>query len=545
MSKSNFKVIAGGALCAFAIACSNGGGDDDASTPPSNQQNDPAPVFTSGVFAPSSTFKDQCETVRTGTDLEGFAFTDEAGSLLEEKFWLRSWTNETYLWNDEVVDQNPSNFGSATEYFDVLKTLETTSSGAPKDDFHFSINTEEYLEELLSEPLPDYGARFVFLSTTLPRDLRVLYTDPNTPASAVVGGQTQLVRGTRMLEADGVDIVNGGVTQAEIDILDRAFAPQNAGEQHTFVVQNPGSASTRTITLTAADIATQSVNRFGVINTGTGDVGYLLINTLSPFSSEADIVDAFTNLQSSGVSDLILDLRYNGGGLLDIASQISYMVAGASATNGRVFEAFRFNDDAGNLNPATGEANTPDPFYDTTLGFSLTAGTPLPSLNLSRVFILTTEETCSGSESIINALRGINIEVILIGRPTCGKPFGFFPEDNCGETYFTIQFQGVNDQGFGDYADGFIAANSNATNGVRVTGCAVADDLDNELGDSSEALLAAALQYRATNTCPTAPAALSVSGIGGRSVGSEAFTVSRRKPAREALTGGRDMTSPK
>jgi hypothetical protein len=53
-------------------------------------------------------------------------------------------------------------------------------------------------------------------------------------------------------------------------------------------------------------------------------------------------------------------------------------------------------------------------------------------------------------------LRGIDVEVVQIGSPTCGKPYGFYPTDNCGTTYFTIQFQGVNNKGFGDFADGFI-----------------------------------------------------------------------------------------
>ena len=66
----------------------------------------------------------------------------------------------------------------------------------------------------------------------------------------------------------------------------------------------------------------------------------------------------------------------------------------------------------------------------------------MPALDLERVFVLTTASTCSASEAIINSLRGINVEVIQIGSTTCGKPYGFYPQDNCGTTYFTIQFAG-------------------------------------------------------------------------------------------------------
>jgi hypothetical protein len=69
--------------------------------------------------------------------------------------------------------------------------------------------------------------------------------------------------------------------------------------------------------------------------------------------------------------------------------------------------------------------------------------------------VLTTAGTCSASEAVINGLRGIDVEVNLIGGETCGKPYAFVPQPNCGTTYFAIQTQGVNNKGFGDYADGF------------------------------------------------------------------------------------------
>ncbi|MEO1359914.1 MAG: peptidase, partial [Pseudomonadota bacterium] len=123
-------------------------------------------------------------------------------------------------------------------------------------------------------------------------------------------------------------------------------------------------------------------------------------------------------------------------------------------------------------------------------------------LDLNRVFILATEDTCSASEAVINGLRGIDVEVVLIGDTTCGKPYGFFPQDNCGTTFYTIQFQGANDKGFGDFADGFIPANSSASFGISVPGCQASDDFTKVLGDETEGLLAAALQYRTAGTCP-------------------------------------------
>lgn len=500
----HFLVAALIGLSPILGACSGGGSSSPSSTPSTNSggggTTPTGPTFTQGVFQAASNFKDKCEVVRTGVDLEGNTFPDQAGSTLEENFWLRSWTHETYLWNDEVVDRDPADFDDRLTYFDVLRTTEVTASGEDKDDFHFSQPTEDYLAQRNSAPTASYGVSYVAFSSTSPRDYRIRYTDPDTPASETVNGLVNFPRGARILEVDGVDLVNG----TDTDALNAGLFPQTAGEVHTFLIQDVGSNTPRLVTLTSADLARKPVNRTRIISTPTGNVGYILFNTFSPFSSEEEIATAIEDMSAAGVSDLVLDLRYNGGGLLAVAGQLSYMVAGPARTNGKTFELLRFNDDAGNLNPVTGERNDPIPFYSTGVGFSLNSGVQLQSLNLPRVFILSTGRTCSASEAVINGLRGVDVEVIMVGDTTCGKPFGFYPTGNCGETYYTIQFQGVNDKGFGEYSDGFIPNDSTAQFGVRLAGCAVSDDYSNELGEEAEGLLAAALEYRATGSCPAA-----------------------------------------
>nr|WP_070958837.1 S41 family peptidase [Hyphomonas sp. Mor2] len=564
MAKSGFASIAKAMVSvagSVALAACGGGGGGGGSAPPPVTGSPPpppppppptsqGPSWTQGVFEPASTFKDQCEAPRSGVDIEGNTFPDQAGTLLEEMFWLRSWTDETYLWNNEVTDRDPATFNNRVTYFDQLKTNALTPSGENKDDFHFSETTEAFLERRNSAASAGYGLSLIVFSNTVPRDYRVRYTEPNSPASQIVSGQPNFVRGARILQIDGVDLVNGN-SQSDIDALNAGLSPANPGETHTFTIQEPGSASTRTVTVTSADIAQQPVNRTAIINTPTGDVGYILFNTFSPFSSEADIANAITTLSNAGVNDLVLDLRYNGGGLLTVASQLAYMIAGPARTNGRTFELLRFNADAGNTNPVTGAFNDPIPFTRTGVGFSLANGTPLDDLNLNRVFILATEGTCSASEAVINGLRGIDVEIVLFGSPgavtpggnTCGKPFGFYPTDNCGRTYYTIQFQGVNDKGFGDYTDGFIPGNSNTAFGERVSGCIVSDDLNTELGDPSEGMLAAALQYRQDGTCPAVtPKTTAQAAVAKGTPGLVASTP--LTPEENFLANNRDMTQP-
>lgn len=527
-------------------AC-GGGGDSTtaAAAPPPPPPVTSGPTFTPGVFEPSSNFEDRCEVVRTGVDIQGNPFPDRPGSTLEENFFLRSWTEETYLFNTDVVDRNPADFDNPIDYFAVLRTTAQTPSGRDVDEFHFSQPTEEFLAERNAAPRAGYGARFIALSTTPPRDFRVVFTEPGTPASEEIAGQPNLIRGSRILEIDGLDFVNDN-TQAGVDLFNDALFPPVSNVQRTFRVEDP-DGTRRTIMMTSADVTFSAVNGNRIISTPTGPVGYLHVTTFSPFAAERAIADAITDMRAAGVTDLVLDLRYNGGGLLAVASQLAYAVAGDAATTGRVFEGLQFNDAAGNLNPIDGSVNEPLPFFNTGVGFSVADGAPLQSLDLPRVFILSTDATCSASESIVNGLRGIGVEVILIGGTTCGKPFGFFPESNCGETYFTIQFRGVNDAGFGDYADGFAPADSGDAFAVSTPGCAVADDLDSALGDETERLLATALSYRENGVCPSPPISVAPgSGLSGITTSSIDADASQRDahPFAGVMETNRDMRMP-
>jgi carboxyl-terminal processing protease len=482
------------ALLGTMTACGGGGGGGSA--PPAIGTG-----WTPGVFQPASRFENHCAKPRSGIDpYTGRPYPDVAGQAVDENNWLRSWTHELYLWYREVPDLNPASYATPV-YFDLLKTSATTASGKPKDQFHFTYDTNEW--RALSEGGEEvsYGVQFALLATVPPRRAVVAYVEPSAPAATFDAG---IMRGTEVLRVDGVDLVNDG-TIAGVNVLNAGLFPKSPGERHTFVVRDPGG-STRTVTLTAATVTSTPVLHVHTISTPTGLVGYLLFNDHIA-TAEGALRDAVSSLKASGIQDLILDIRYNGGGYLAIASQLAYMIAGPVPTAGRTFELLQFNDKHPVTNPVTGQPLTPTPFASTTLGFTpgLPQGLPLPTLDLPRVYVLTGANTCSASEAIINGLRGVDVEVIQIGSTTCGKPFGFYPADNCGTTYFSIQFRGVNARNFGEYEDGFSPANTAGSRGVVLPGCSVADDFNHELGDEDEARLAVALHYRATGTCGVPP----------------------------------------
>ncbi|WP_026942434.1 S41 family peptidase [Hellea balneolensis] len=487
---------------ASLLAACGGGGSSSAPvgvapTPGGSSE----PTWTAGTYAPASSFKNQCASPRTTNDIDGNPYPDMAGSTTREKFWLRSWTDETYLWYDEVPDINPGNSDDRLTYFDKLRTSATTASGTNKDQFHFTIPTDEYEQRVATGASAGYGADFVLIESSPPRDIRVALVQPDSPAAA----NNNLLRGTEILEIDGEDAVNGSNT----NVLNAGLFPSAAGETHTFLVRDVGTQATRTVTLTSDVVAEQPVNTTKVIDTPTGKVGYILFTTFGVSTAEQQIANAYTNMKNAGINDLVLDLRYNGGGFLAIASQIAYMTAGDARTANANFETLQFNDKHPTVNPVTGRTITPTPFYKESLGFNdaFPEGRDLDTVDLPRIFILSTDNTCSASEAVINGLRGIDVEVILIGSKTCGKPYGFYGTDNCGETYFTIQFRGVNNKNFGDYADGFAPNNASSAVGEKITGCVASDDYSSQLGDETENMLSTALSFRANGTCPASSAA--------------------------------------
>lgn len=486
-------------LAVTLTACGGGGGGS--STAPVDDDGSP-PVGSSGStwqpnnFLPSETFANQCEAPRGGVDpATGLLYPDVAGTALDEKNWLRSWSHELYLWYREIEDRDPADYG-VEEYFDLLVTNELTDSGARKDNFHFYMPTDEWQAMSQSGVSVGYGVQWAVIESRPPREIRVAYRETD----AIPGLPP---RGAEVVEVNGVDVVWAG-DQESVNQLNAGFFPDNAGQVTEFTVRFT-DGSLGSYSLESREVIADPVQHVKVLEADMGRrVGYLLFNDHIA-TAEKELRDAIDQLAGESIDDLVIDLRYNGGGYLAIASQLAYMIAGNVPTAGRTFEQLQFNDKYSEVNPVTGKPLDPIPFYSTTLGFSeLPSGQPLPSLGMARVYVLTGGNTCSASEAIINGLRGVDIEVIQIGNKTCGKPYGFYPTDNCGTTWFTIQFQGVNEKNFGEYSDGFVPAGAGS---AGVPGCVVADDFLSPLGDPSEARLAVALNYMATGSCQLAATA--------------------------------------
>ena len=521
MSSSIRGVALCGVVCLSLLAGCGGGVNDSpvtdspGSSNPDNTGPPPNPAETSSSFA------QQCspDNILADTLLRN-------ATLDTEKRWLRTYFDEAYLWREEVpaVDPGAASFSSGyyytdlSNYFDALLTPAITESGARRDQFSFMYPTQLWQSVSENATAPSHGIEWLMASPTPPRGLRIAYIEPGSPAD-VAGFK----RGDTLVS---IDDVSADAPDADgVDVLNAGLFPEILGVTHNFILQR-GGAQLPVQSLTSTNITNTPVPQSRVLTLNSGArAGYIVFND-HVLPAEGQLVTAISNLRNQNVSDLVLDLRYNGGGFLFIAAELATMIAGSTQTAGKTFETLQYN--------ARRSAETQvTPFYGSScfpINNECSNIQPLPTLNLKRVYVLAQSGTCSASEALINGLRGVDVEVILIGGTTCGKPYGFTAKDNCGISYFPIEFAGINAKGFGDYADGFTPGNGPTQR--YVPGCSVPDDLDHALGDPQEGMLAAAMNHISTGLCPAQPFAATARKRSVSPDPNAAPLTLRRNPAR-------------
>ena len=375
-----------------------------------------------------------------------------------EKTWVRSHLDHQYLWYDEIVDVPRENYPLATDYFYALLVKS-------RDRFSFTIPVAK-AQSLIQEGLDvGFGVKWGWVTGSR---LFAFYVDPNSDAAA------SITRGTELTAVNGSSL--SAMTTSELDDI---LFPEKTGVTVAFTIRQPDTTIT-TVTLTSSSFPLTTVEPPLIITlSGVGKVGYLLFNDHLKIS-ESQLISAMTYFRQQGVSELVLDLRYNPGGYLFIAEEVASMIGG-SAVHGKVFEKLLFN--AKHQSDTSNPANT---FLFSNLDRS---GNLLPELGLSRLFVLTGSSTCSASESIINGLLP-HIDIVRVGSTTCGKPYAFRQTDFNQNAYFAIEAEGVNSAGTSNYKSGFAPT------------CQVGDGIGYALGNIGEARLSAALYYMQNGACP-------------------------------------------
>jgi len=363
--------------------------------------------------------------------------------------YVRSVLREYYYWYRELPDPDPATFASPDEYLEAVRFR-------PQDTSFSYVSTEAASDAFFSES--QYGG-FGFRSQLVASgDLRVAEAFPGSPAAAA-----GLERGLRILEIDGRTIADLEAAGA----LGSAFGPDTIGHVTRLTVQAPDGA-VREVTMAKATVTIPTVAVTRTFDVEGRRVGYVLFhNFVQP--SVAALDAAFAQLTAEGATDLVLDLRYNGGGLVSVAQHLADLIGG-TRTNGRLMARYVHND------------------LQTGRNSSLFFSDATAALSAPRLVVITTHASASASELVINALRPY-LPVTIVGSNTYGKPVGQYGFRFCGKIVWPVAFSIRNAADEGDYFGGLAAD------------CAAPDDLEHLLGDPGEGSLAEALQFAASGAC--------------------------------------------
>ena len=370
---------------------------------------------------------------------------------------LFAYLKTDYFWNDTLPEEiNTAAWSTMPQAMNALR--------APQDRFSFVMTNAEYADYVASV---FFGYGFSHKVTENSDGLLIRYAFEQGSAY-----QNGLRRGDIITHVAGTSIASALSQSSDLSNL---FGPNQEGHTADITFVKPDGTVVET-QFTKSSIVANTVMAAQVkditINSEPTKLGYLVFDSFKE-SSEQELEAAFDMFDAQGVEELILDLRYNSGGRISIAQQLSQQIGGNHVEN-QVFVQYVHNELQSSRN--------------TTTYFNLPAN--YEQLNLNRVVVLTSGETCSASELVINALNPF-IEVTVVGGETCGKPIGMYPTEINDWTVFAINFQTQNAIGFGDYFDGLAAD------------CVVAETIPGDWGDETEALLAEGIYYLQNDSCST------------------------------------------
>ncbi|MGM0524866.1 MAG: S41 family peptidase [Pseudomonadota bacterium] len=360
-----------------------------------------------------------------------------------------------YFWADQLPEElDPEAF---EDVYAVLEELRV-----PEDTYSYILTEEEYESLFVNAEYVGFGFSQQQVSSDQIK-LRFVYQD--SPAWDV-----GMRRGDSLIAVDGESVA---------DLLSRGeyngiFGDAEAGISREITWRKPNGEEFTEL-LSKEVVETNTVMGAQVWTINQQPVGYF---TLDSFINRtgSDLNQAFNQFEQEDVQQLVIDVRYNSGGLIRYANQTATQTAGTNV-QGETFVEYRFNQQNQDQNR--------------TLEFNLVDG--VQQLDLDSVVILTTGASCSSSELIINSLQP-HIDVTVIGNSTCGKPVGQMPNDLCDKVTFAINFETVNSEGEGRYFDG-LAPN-----------CQVDDEIVADWGSFQDPITAAARDYIETGSCPAVAA---------------------------------------
>ena len=364
-------------------------------------------------------------------------------------------SQDIYLWNSQIPSTfNPRNFSDPDKVMSAIRNYsQEPGFTQPVDRWSFAVKQDEW-DDISAGVTQDFGLSVFFYAEG---DLRVKSVEKRSPAA-----RAGIRRGWRVAKLNG----NANISNNNAEfIIQQVFNSKST--LFTFVKPD---GNTVDVQLTAGTYQENPVFLDTVYSTGGKKAGYFVFNSFLGDTTQIynDFQRIFSRFSQEGVSDIIIDLRYNGGGYVTVQNKLAnYLVPPAG--NGNLMMKQEFN--------------TNNKQYNSSTRFS-----KIGSLNLDRLFFIVSNNTASASELLINNLKPY-LDVKLVGPSnTYGKPVGYFPIPVDNWYIFPVSFRTTNKNGEGSYFNG-IALDKQ-----------VGDGLNKDWGDKDEAALSSILSFLNTGS---------------------------------------------
>ncbi len=371
--------------------------------------------------------------------------------------WINERMRDDYIYYDSVPVVNLDDYTDPAKLVDDLRV---------DPDVYTSLVDAQQNQDLIENS--SVPPRFGFWVDTA--------TDGRYHFSDISGNSPMDVAGIK--RGDVLVAINGVPYEDITDDQWQEFVRGEADERLTAVFTvKTGADEPRDISVTKDTYIEKTVPVYGTLTQANGLTGYIKLDAFRS-TSEAELDTAVEYLISQNVSELILDLRYNGGGFTRVARKLASQIVGQDFV-GEVYSRRVFNDKYSIYNS--------DQFIEE----------QALNLNLSRLVVLTTGASASASETLINGVKPF-IDTIVIGGVTVGKPYTSVAQDYCGKRLNAMSTITTNGVGV------------SVIDGIKPV-CEVADDYLASADSTADALTGAAFNYIENGTCPVVQSSLAQS----------------------------------
>ncbi len=370
----------------------------------------------------------------------------------QEKDFVYSKMQDVYFWNNQTSQINVNDYSTAEDLLDAM--MYTPEKGG-YDKWSYIETQEEYNSWYEEGKGLGLGYRYYWTDNNK-ISVRFGYVYKNSPADLA-----GIKRGDTLLAINGISVTDIEKTNNWETITGK----DEEGIEVNFKILSSGIE--KNLLIKKAYYTRETVCDNNIFTVGGKKIGYFnFLNFLD--SSESELDNIFSNFKNNGVSELVLDVRYNGGGKIHIANHLGSLIGGNNVI-GKNFINYLHNSNKSNWNKS-------ETFEDVT-----------NSLNLKKVYIITSSSSASASELLINGLKPY-IDVIIIGDKTYGKPVGMYNWEFSDKVIVPICFKTTNANGEGDYYSGIDAQYY------------VGDNFDYQIGEQNEPRVKTALDLITGNT---------------------------------------------